>query len=66
VVDVSGDRARPVSTALPGDVTSYRVEDLRAGRRSCYLVVAVGVTVAAPNPLPPPTCVTPPSGDAGR
>lgn len=60
VLDVSGDDARPVSAKLPSGETSHRVTGLRPGRESCFLVVAVGVTVPPPPDLPPATC-TPPS-----
>ncbi|MER5643737.1 serine/threonine-protein kinase [Streptosporangium sp. NPDC002524] len=62
VADVSGDRPRPVSPGLlPGDDTSYRVRDLRPGRRTCYVVIAEGVTAPPPADPPPATCVKPPS-----
>ena len=61
VLDVSGDAARPLTPPLPAERTSYQVEGLRPGRRTCFLVVALGVTARAPDPLPPPACVTPPT-----
>jgi serine/threonine protein kinase len=61
VLDVSGDAARPLTPRLPAERTSYQVEGLRAGRRTCFLVIALGVTARPPEPLPPPACVTPPT-----
>lgn len=61
VLDVSGDGARPLTQVLEPTVTSFRVANLRPGRRSCYLVIAVGVRIAPPEPLTQPTCVTPAS-----
>jgi serine/threonine protein kinase len=61
VLDVNGDHARPLSTPLPTDITSYQVSGLRPGRTACYLVVALGVTTRQPDPPPQPACVTPPS-----
>lgn len=64
VLDVSGDRARPVSSKLAGDDTSYRLTGLRSDRESCFIVVAVGVTVPPPSDIPPATC-TPPASTSG-
>ncbi|BCL14459.1 hypothetical protein GCM10017556_21980 [Micromonospora sagamiensis] len=61
VLDVSGDRARPVSSKLSGGETSYRVTGLRPGRQSCFVVVAVGVTATPPPDVPPATCTPPKS-----
>jgi serine/threonine-protein kinase len=61
VLDVSGEGIRPLSTELAADATSYQVKGLRPGRRSCYLVIAVGVTASPPSDVPPFPCVTLPS-----
>lgn len=50
----------PVSETLPLDVTSFAVHDLRPGRQTCFMVLAIGVTTPPPAPLPPLTCVTSP------
>ncbi len=62
ILDVSGDPPRPVNTALlSADTTSLQVGNLRPGRKTCFYVIAVGVTVAPPPQVPPFPCVTVPS-----
>ncbi len=58
VSDVSGGKNRPVSRVLDKKVSTYAVHNLKAGRQSCFLVIAV-VTSPPPGPLAQPTCVTP-------
>ena len=59
VLHVSGDRARQVSSKLPGSETSYRVTGLQPDRQTCFVVVAVGVTAPPPPTEPPATCTSP-------
>jgi serine/threonine-protein kinase len=62
VLDVTGDRPRPLTaTMLGADATSFPVDKLRPGRMTCFYVIAVGVTVPPPQQIPPPSCVTPPT-----
>ncbi|HEX6683490.1 MAG TPA: protein kinase [Candidatus Limnocylindrales bacterium] len=62
VFDVNGDQMRQLTaTMLGANVTDFTVEGLRAGRKACFYVIAVGVTVSPPAQLPPPPCITAPT-----
>jgi serine/threonine-protein kinase len=56
---VLDERARPVSDPLSGDVTSYTPTNLKPGKQSCFLVLALGVSAAPDDPPAQPACVTP-------
>ncbi|WP_327009875.1 serine/threonine-protein kinase [Dactylosporangium sp. NBC_01737] len=58
---VLDERFRPVSETLPPTVTSYTAPLPGAGRRACFLVLAVGVSDPTSATPPPPACVTTPS-----
>jgi len=62
VFEVTGDRLHQLtSTLLDSNVTSFQVDGLRAGRKVCFYVIAVGVTVSPPQQPPPLPCVTAPT-----
>ena len=61
VTDVS---ARPLSKVLSRKTNSFAVHDLRPGRQSCFLVIAL-LGSPPPGPVAQPACVTPPrAGDS--
>lgn len=62
VFDVTGDRPRALTaTMLGADAISFQVDGVRPGRKTCFYVIAVGVTVSPPQQTPPLPCVTPPT-----
>ena len=51
---------RPVSPVLPKTAGSFAVHDLQAGRKACFLVIALFTTPPPSGPVGQPACITPP------
>jgi len=51
---------RPVSPVLPKSAGSFAVHDLPAGKKACFLVIALVSAPPPPGPVAQPACITPP------
>jgi serine/threonine-protein kinase len=51
-----GQAPQQMGDALPPTATTQVVEGIRSGQEACFQVMAYGVTIPPPNPLPSPAC----------